>query len=508
MAKRMQHRRFSGVVFVALVGLSSIVGSRAAWAGMVVIASEGEVPVAAVPTLQALSNTLDGLGLSAQPASIAIALGQAEPLPAVVDATLTVKDLFAQIENGYRLWLRGEFAEAEAQLSAAMAAIARNPGTVVADAAFRAAEQPVTSAQFGPEADQFYQQVRRKLDSTPRGRLIVDVTRSNAQIFINEQGRAKGAAFSSDVLPGLYRIMVQVAGEARRYVVVIKGDAETRLSIDWNASQYVYSTPAGLMLKLPVGALPTAAVVTRSFLQAAGFPSGTFVLLAVVPATKSITIVGSVVGVDSARVLRAARITVGSDNRQRVQHLAAYLATGEMNESVELVGPEKTSGPSGNLVAPAPPASTSAVVGPPVIAPPAKPPVLAVAPLKMRNVSIEPGAWVDSAQVDAAAAPHFGQRAGYAWLAAGTGLVALAGLVTGAYLFKLDGTPTCRAGIAQCPDLDATAWAGYAALAGGGALAVVSGVFTYAWLTSGYRTSLIALLPLGDGGLATFNGRF
>lgn len=60
MAKRMQHRRFSGVVFVALLGLASIVGSRAAWAGMVVIASEGEVPVAAVPTLQALSITLDG----------------------------------------------------------------------------------------------------------------------------------------------------------------------------------------------------------------------------------------------------------------------------------------------------------------------------------------------------------------------------------------------------------------------------------------------------------------
>ncbi len=550
---RIQHSRPGVTAFaiiVATVVVGCVIGSRAAWAGIVAIASEGEVPPSAVATLRELTNTLDGLGMAAEPASIAIELGQAEPLPTVSDPSVTAKDLFAQIESGYRLWLRGDFAAAEAQLSAAMRAVGRNPGTVVADTAFRASltrglvglalsrkrlkniagateamselirtlpEQPVTSAQFGPEADKFYQQIRRKLDAAPRGRLIVDVTRSDAQIFINEQGRAKGATFTTDVLPGLYRIMVQVAGESRRYIVVIKGNAETRLSLDWDASQYVRSTPGGLIVKLPLGKLSSANAVTRRFLQAAGLASGTYVVLQVATAAKATTIVGSVIGVDSMKVLRAARITLGDDNRQRAQHLAAYLATGEIDEDLEVVVEEKGSNrptkvPEPVVPVPPVPAKPPVVVSPSVAPPSVGPPVL-VSPSVVPRVSppdatANSAAPVDKVPVTPARGPAHGRHAGYAWWAAGTGVLAVGGIVTGGYLLHLDGTATCSAGIAQCPDLYATAPAGYAVLAGGGALAIASGIFTYVWLSSGSRTVVVAMRPFGDGAMATVGGRF
>ncbi|MBP9086903.1 MAG: hypothetical protein KBG15_12335 [Kofleriaceae bacterium] len=515
-----------------MVTFSCGIGSRAAWAGIVAIACEGEVPERAVATLQELTTALDGLGMTAAPAAIAIALGQAAPLAAVSDPTVTTKDLFVQIESGYSLWLRGEFAAAEAQLNAAMRAVGRNPGTVVADAAFRSAitrglvglalsrkrrkqaagaveamtelirslpEQPVTTAEFGPEAERFYQQIRRNLDSAPRGRLIVDVTRSNAQIFINEQGRAKGAAFSADMLPGRYRIMVQVAGEARRYVVVIRGNAETRLLIDWDASQYVHSTPAGLMVKLPRGTSAAAGAVTRRFLQAAGHHVGTFVVLAVTPTATGLTLVGSVVDIESAKVLRRAQILLRRDNRQRARQLAAYLASGASGQGVERVDSETTVGRAAEPEAPAPKEAE--------FAPVAVSPAASVARIALDSDAEFPDR-VGAAPAIVGRSEQRVRRSGYAWWAAGTGVLAVGAVVTGLYLVQLDGSPSCNGGIAQCPNLHATAPAGYAVLAGGSALAVASGVFTYAWWSSGSRTKVIAMMPFGDGVMATWGGRF
>jgi hypothetical protein len=548
MMKRKQQRwSLVAAATAAMTVATNVVASAPASAGVVAVGYEVALPDEATEPLRELAAELDAQGMAARGPSIATALGASEPLSAITDSKLTASDIFQQIASGYRLWLRGEFSTAEAQLSAAMRTIGRNPGLVVSDAAFRDSitralvglalsrkrlknqagateamtelirtlpEQPVTTALFGPEAEKFYQEVRRKLDTVDRGKLIVDVNRSNAQIFINEQGRAKGATFTSDMLPGEYRIMVQVSGESRRYVVNIKGNAESRLSLDWEASQYVRSTGDGLMVKLPDGQLGNGETVTRRFLHAAGINSGVFGMLLV----DGNGIVGSVVGADTPRVMRSARIVFGPGATARAQRLAKYLATGQMGEGVEPLkaSPNKTpTEPLANKPADKPVAKPAdKPVDKPVAKPADKPADNPVADkpagLSTKTVAERDAEFGDE-DTTAVAEPSTDaprvRKSAYGWAALGTGVLAVGGIATGGYLLSLDGKPTCDQGIAQCPDLYDTKTPAYAALAGGGALAVVTGILTYAWASSGSRTN-VAMAPTRGGFMAAVGWQF
>jgi hypothetical protein len=170
------------------------------------------------------------------------------------------------MELGIKAYLHGDYKSAIASLRAALVRARANPGAVVADdrtnAAMsramvalalshardgaqdlavevmseyiRSAREPVTRRVFGPPGEQLYDQVRKQLEPTKRGKLVVNVSEPDAQISLNEQGVGRGAAYSGDLLPGAYRVIVRVGQQARRYDMSVTSESTTTLDVDWS----------------------------------------------------------------------------------------------------------------------------------------------------------------------------------------------------------------------------------------------------------------------------------
>lgn len=221
-----------------------------------------------------------------EPRAIAELPNELLPLAGVWDLELALSALTEQLDAGVRAYLRGQFALAARQLEAALALARRNPALVVSDpsaprwmtqamvalaltrqrlrqrAEARAAmaeqvrsfpELAVTVADFGSRGAALYGEVRTALEAGPRGSLIVDVSDPDARIYVNEQGRGRGGAFSSDLLPGAYRVLVMVGGRSRLYRLSVHANEQTRLSVDWAADLRFESSPAWIGLR-PAGA--------------------------------------------------------------------------------------------------------------------------------------------------------------------------------------------------------------------------------------------------------------
>jgi hypothetical protein len=221
-----------------------------------------------------------------EPRAIAELPNELLPLAGMWDRELELPALTAQLDAGVRAYLRGQFSLAARQLEAALALARRNPALVVSDpsaprwmtqamvalaltrqrlrqrAEARAAmaeqvrsfpELAVTVADFGSRGAALYGEVRTALEAGPRGGLIVDVSDPDARIYLNEQGRGRGGAFSSDLLPGAYRVLVMVGGRSRLYRLSVHANEQTRLSVDWAADLRFEASPAWIGLR-PAGA--------------------------------------------------------------------------------------------------------------------------------------------------------------------------------------------------------------------------------------------------------------
>lgn len=206
------------------------------------------------------------------------------PLPGRWDPGLSLAQLTTQLDDAVRTYLRGQFQLAEAQLEAALALAHRNPALVVSDAGSRlwmtqalgslalarlrqgdragahaaVAEQvrsypelPISLDEFGTRGERLYAEVRRALEAGPRGSLLVDVSDPDARIYLNESGRGRGGAFTSDLLPGGYRVLVMVGGESRLYRVAVHEHEQTRLSIDWAVDSSFTASPEWIGLRAP-----------------------------------------------------------------------------------------------------------------------------------------------------------------------------------------------------------------------------------------------------------------
>jgi len=91
----------------------------------------------------------------------------------------------------------------------------------------------VSRDTFGPKGIEFVNRIRKKHEHDVRGKLIIAVTAPDANIFINDVERGRGAMYDGALLPGDYRVVIRVGGVSRRYDVTVSTRDETRLSIDW-----------------------------------------------------------------------------------------------------------------------------------------------------------------------------------------------------------------------------------------------------------------------------------
>lgn len=313
--------------------------------------------------LVALREPLERYGAVVSPAKIAELDNEVLPIPARWDDSLSLAELTARLEAGVRSYLLGRFRLAAQQLEAALAAAHRNPLLLVADTSSRLwmtqalvslalarsrlgdptraaeaiAEQirsypelPVTHAAFGSRGDALYTQTRRALESEPRGGLMVDVSNADARIYINEVGRGRGGAFASDVLPGAYRVLIVLHGQARRYRVSVHGNAQTRLLLDWDQeARFALGRDwAGLEL---VGLSPAAAeAALRSRARRLQFHDALYI--GVSPGPRGSSLWGAVYQRGTGRKLRQAQVPLAEAGPRQLELFAATLLAGDVVE--------------------------------------------------------------------------------------------------------------------------------------------------------------------------------
>jgi hypothetical protein len=232
----------------------------------------GQRPANASALMEPLLDELEARGFAARPAQVLRWIGGRAPRPGALDRDRTAAEITRPAALGYAAYTRGKFAEAEAILRHALEQVHRNPAVLALDttnlnATFKilvglALSQaklgdssgseatmvelirtfpgtPITRADYGPDAEQLYRAVLRavgkQVQAIGRGELAIAVDNDQAVIFVDGQIRGLGKATLGDLIPGLYRVFVQVPATAgRQYELLVNANQRTSLHVDWD----------------------------------------------------------------------------------------------------------------------------------------------------------------------------------------------------------------------------------------------------------------------------------
>lgn len=103
----------------------------------------------------------------------------------------------------------------------------------------------LSRAQYGPEAFELYEQVRQANDQGGRGRLAIKVSSASTVVFVNERFQNVGNVDKGDVVPGEYRVYLQVGQQLSRvHRAIVKADQTTDLVIDMGFDTAVHTSAA------------------------------------------------------------------------------------------------------------------------------------------------------------------------------------------------------------------------------------------------------------------------
>jgi hypothetical protein len=210
---------------------------------LVLEAHVGQRPSEIAAIVGPLLDELEQRGFAAHPGTISKILGGKAPRPGVLDGGKTAAEITQLVESGYDAFTRGKYKDAETSLGLAVHEIQRNPALLVLDATnarstFHAfvglalsqaklgnapdsvetmtellrsfSTQTISRAEYGPQAEQFYRAVQKQTQLMGRGRLTVAAGNSQAMIFVDGELRGMGQAALTDLIPGTYRVFINV----------------------------------------------------------------------------------------------------------------------------------------------------------------------------------------------------------------------------------------------------------------------------------------------------------
>ena len=406
-------------------------------------------------------------------------------------------DFADQVEKGHRAFLTGKFEEAVAILQPLTNAARANPGAFAQNQLLREKllkasialalsqsrqgqldasqstfgeilrsfpDATVPRGTYGPEASTQFEQLRTKLASAGRGRLLVKINNEAAVVFVNERFEHVGTTIKPDLYPGEYRVFAQV-GKAltRSHRVIVKANEDTTVTIDAGFDIAVQTSGKWVGLQFETAADREKLESTYAATFANAIDAKAVVVVGLDQVRGRMAVVGTLVNLLNGREMRRASLAIDpAPPNDRLKALAGFLAGGEATGGIDV----QLDG--GGIITP---------------------------------VTGHDGAHpVDGAH---ASSRRWG---GWPWIAGGM-TIAAAG--TGIGLLAYDGhCPVAKVGD-TCPDPNVynTATPGWIAVGGA---AVLAGVTVYLIATSHgsepSRTAFVA--PTGDGAVAGVAGSF
>jgi hypothetical protein len=410
-------------------------------------------------------------------------------------------DFADQVEKGHRAFLTGKFEEAVAILQPLTNAARANPGAFAQNQLLREKllkasialalsqsrqgqldasqstfgeilrsfpDATVPRGTYGPEASTQFEQLRSKLASSGRGRLLVKINNEAAVVFVNERFEHVGTTIKPDLYPGEYRVFAQV-GKAltRSHRVIVKANEDVTVTIDAGFDIAVQTSGKWVGLQFDTAADREKLESTYAAAFANAIDAKAVVVVGLDQVRGRTAVVGTLVNLLNGREMRRASLAIDpAPPNDRLKALASFLAGGEATGGIDV----QLDGGAGG---PTTPVAGHGGAGP-----------------------------VESAH-SRASSPRWG---GWTWIAGGATVVAAG---TGIVLLSYDGRcPVAKVGN-TCPDPNVynTATPGWIAVGGA---AVLAGVTVYLIATrhgsAPSRTAFVA--PTSDGAVAGLAGSF
>lgn len=311
---------------------------------------------------------LERQGYASRPASISALLGGHAPRPGIADRGITTRDIAALSERGIAAFDHAQYEQAIALLGIAVDKIRDNPGLGVLDAghaqvAFRtfvglalgqarlglasdSAEtmmevvrtfplQPVSRSEYGPEAEAFFRAVQKQAHAMGRGQLAITTGEPRALVFVNGELRGSGRAHLSGLIPGRYRVLIQVPGsDGRRFEVEVRADRSAALEVDWPAvsALTVSETWVGFAYADEAG---RATEPARASGLARQWGHETIIVVGATEVDGARAAIGTLYDARGA-VVRSA-IAIPGDDPTKLYALASFLATGTASRDLRVV---------------------------------------------------------------------------------------------------------------------------------------------------------------------------
>ena len=276
-----------------------------------------------------------------------------------------------QIDQGHKAYIAGRFADAVKILNPLVDTAIKNSGSFAqnqplrdkllkglialalshqragdADAAKAAFDEilmsfPNTSISrqnYGPEAFNLFEDMKKQALAKGTGTLVVKATSDTAVVFINERFAGPGGSARETLMPGTYRVFVQVGKQASRVhqAVVVKGD-ETLIEIDPDFDQHVHSAPEWTGFSFP----STEARDKQESLFAAYFASGIAAKGVVVVGIETVrskpTVFASLVLLNGVEIRRANVALDPDPSIDRLRTLGRFAGGDNVTEGIEVV---------------------------------------------------------------------------------------------------------------------------------------------------------------------------
>ena len=273
------------------------------------------------------------------------------------------------VDEGWNSWIGGDFQAAIDRLRRALELFRSAPATIARDQSLRdpmrralvglalshrrlnhAAEatgamaevlrsfpdRGIDKSTFGPEAKDFYNQVKADLQQQGLGALRIDVDDPNAVVFVNERYVTLGSTRLDELYPGRYRIYLQRGDEIGRvYEVDVPAGGERALSITWGLDSSLRSHDfVGFEFDSAEARRSHEARYATTIARAIGASGVAVVGIAVVEGKRVLE--GAVLLMDTATPLRRAYLPIEpvAPNATQIRSLARFLsgedATGDI----------------------------------------------------------------------------------------------------------------------------------------------------------------------------------
>lgn len=352
----------AGVVTLASAQSAPPVGvpiMRATRPTIVLESYVGQRPVNAGVIMAPLLDELEAHGFAVRPESVIERLGGRAPRPGVLDKDKTAAEITQPAETGYAAYTRGRFAEAEAALAGALEQVHRNPALLVLntnnlDATFRILvslaltqaklgdtsgsaatmvelirtfrNQPITRTDYGPDAEQFYRAVWKQVQTMGRGQLSITVDSEHAVIFVDGQIRGLNKVALINLIPGVYRVFIQVPPTAgRQYEIEVNAGQHADLHVDWELDSSLWLTDLWVGFVFATEAERARQAGFAGRLVRSWGSDDFLAVVGMVQLERKPGVVGSLYDA-AGNVVRSAVITLDGTDELKLRSLAKFLA--------------------------------------------------------------------------------------------------------------------------------------------------------------------------------------